>query len=78
MKVICIDDSKHPLKYGGFYRTDWWLEYGKIYTVNENSGGFYSLNEDPRKGSTWKASRFVPLSDIDETEFIRNYNKQLA
>lgn len=28
--------------------------------------------------ATWKKSRFVPVSDIDEKEFIREYNKQLA
>lgn len=78
MKVTCIDDSpgvntgqKPPFKFG---------EILTAYSINSFAVQIleypYSLVTGNQK--SWNKSRFVPLSDIDETEFERNYQKQTA
>ena len=74
MKVICIDDravqgSPKP-------------EIGQAYEVlgGETYLGFYCyllfITGDDRH-FYWEGY-YIPLSDIDETEFVRDYNKQEA
>lgn len=82
MKVICIDDSLAPLKGMSIYRTDFYVKFGKIYNVtaeypDREYGTVYDLAEDPY-GGKWDAKRFAQLSEIDETEMERNYNKELV
>jgi len=84
MKVICID-SKPAI---GFIQTmdDDPLKEGCIYEVEVEFVGvvskapYYGL-----KGYNWEIGvkghlrrRFIPISDIDETELIRERQKQLA
>lgn len=83
MKVICIDDSERD--YGHISNNkeqpkyDWWVKQGSVYTVIKNvipvdvKIWCYVLAEDPdgADGWSWEADRFVPLSDIDETELIK-------
>ena len=77
MKVICID-STSPTKNGAIAtELTEGVEYSVVgsrpCTVSKNLcyqlAGFFILYE------SW---RFVPLSDIDEKEFERNYNNQTA
>lgn len=83
MKVICIDASND----GGF-PGGWMVTEGEIYTVVREipAKGIdgvvspcYQLKEDP-EGSQWAWDKwqFIPLSQIDETEMIRNYKTQTA
>ena len=83
MKVMCIDDSDKVLGCCHIY-----LRYGRVYeAIGEqtdaegdecyiiagmpptvlNSGVFNSL-------ALYLKSRFIPISDISETEMERNYN----
>lgn len=75
MKVMCIkqgDWTQHNSD-----RSD--PAYGDICTVVrqfENIGHqVYELKEFPHKGG-YSVKGFVPLSDIDETEFVRETLKQ--
>jgi hypothetical protein len=73
MKVMCIDDTmqRRPI-----------LKYGEIYTVYDEDNTTYNLPAvfleeiDQRLGGKrpWDKNRFIPLSNIDETTFERNYN----
>jgi len=74
MKVICIDDSagyKDPSIKPKF----------KVGDVLDAEPGM-NFPEDTyfilMDGCNWLKSRFIPLSSIDETEFVRDYNKQEA
>lgn len=87
MKVICIDDSysKNGHTFPGF---NWWIKEGETYTVERETIGYYTdgssvpcyvLVEQPiMNGPCWEKSRFIPLSQIDETQMERNYSKQLT
>jgi len=82
MKVICIDGTK-PGTRGILYNISLGNEdqiyEGETYTViesgEEQGYKFFRLKE---KFHRYKQSRFAPISDIDETEFVRNYNKELV
>ena len=84
-KVICIND-KPIQKMTGCWSNPTGLKEGETYTVTKeffDAGGYlsYCLLEAKCDGNIWggyKAYRFVPLSSIDETEFVRDYNKQEA
>lgn len=81
MKVVCVDAGWRPYTIataGGFN-----LKEGDIYTVvNQWKSKWdgieiivYALLEDPDHSEYGYASdRFATLSEIDETEFERNYN----
>lgn len=90
MKVICIDDKVEPDEH---IIPGCSLIYGNIYTVAEEVEGFakhdvlrvqpikcYILEEIPKpKGlNLFPIKKFVPLSEIDETTFERNYQKELV
>lgn len=70
MKVLCIDDN-------GVSRL---ISYGVIYTVQcVIEDKYYRLEEilfNPFTGGIagFDKSRFIPISDISETEMERNYN----
>ncbi len=52
-------------------------EYNVV-DVNERNGDtFYRLSEKEYR-MNYKAEWFMPLSEIDETEFERNFNKELV
>ena len=77
MRVMCINNK--PIN--GYNLTNNELhkiKEGKCYTVTKftmtpNGYGKYDLlGVDHDNG--FSTLRFIPLSDIDETEFIRNYN----
>lgn len=75
MKVICWDAEG----------TKGWLIEGHEYTVyNEDNHSFnipvYFLIETSKDGQArpWDKNRFIQKSNIDETTFERNYNKQLV
>ena len=84
MKVICIDDKNDR----NGTKTNWRPVFMKIYNVlSEELGGgkdgllefAYRIVEDPNNDRiVWSKWRFAPISDIDETEFVRDYNKQEA
>jgi len=81
MKVICIDAkskvdiNRHLLKEGGYYNT---IYDGDCYCVRTNSiSPGYALAEFGM-AIGFDKSRFIPLSDVDEKEFERNYNKELV
>ena len=78
MRVICIDAENAPT-----------LKHLEVYTVihqriNVDWGTLgYKLLEaqtsDPLQFTEYfNASRFAPLSEIDEIKFERNYQKELA
>jgi hypothetical protein len=72
MKYICIStnwpiDERCPFK----------IEVGDIFTLDyifKHDSGFqaYVWVETPEWG--WQMDAFAPLSDIDETEMVREYN----
>lgn len=74
MKVICIDsnwlsNSKRPFR--GFPKE------GEIVTVDDMEQSdilYYGLIEYPKEW--WEAAAFIPLSDIDETEMLREFQKR--
>lgn len=80
MKVMCIDDSVRPgAGQGGL------LKYGEIYTVIDQypcwhglyKGDIvYSILELNPDNYQFLASRFAPLSNIDETELIEERQLQ--
>ena len=73
MKVLCIDDTLCEfLKYWGVYTVfkEGFYMGERVYYIEECR----HLFSDP----LFKAKRFIPLSDIDETEFERNYKKELV
>lgn len=67
MKVVCIDASNMN-KYGI-------LVEGNIYKVISNNDCFKAYELKEHKGYFYKKERFIPLSEIDETTFERNYDK---
>lgn len=73
MKVICISNS-------GVEKL---IQCGVRYTVYFENEKFYRLEEAKINPSTdqvmgFRKSRFIPISEIDETTFERNYNKELV
>jgi len=79
MKVICIDVK--PYNNGTCEE----LVVGETYTVvNSFIYGekilVYQLEElpPPTPFHGYDSRRFIPVSEIDETEFVRNYNKELV
>lgn len=79
MKVLCIktgqwvgalDKRTYPgPKYGEEVTvTGQWINYGTP---------VYGIVEYPHAGGFW-IKHFIPLSDIDETTFERNYQKELV
>lgn len=78
MRVVCIDAScSIPPGYNGM---PFLLKEGEIYTVSQEEHNCYHLVETDRINPTYCYSkkRFIPLSDIDETTFERNYQTQTA
>lgn len=81
MKLVCINTALVPSDFPK-------LEEGQIYTSdgspdNDINNDYYCLAEIPwmcdngyRYG--YLKSRFIPLSNIDETELIRERQKQLV
>ena len=78
MKVLCIDDKIRP---GDYPDTPTVLE-GCIYHTTRTCDGFgidksvalsYKLEEFDQK-YCWDCDRFIPLSDLSETEMERNYD----
>lgn len=85
MKVICINGN-HINNPGVPNNTPVGLIEGEIYTVIEvmthpiwKSTGYLlaEIKSDAYMGG-FLAERFAPISEIDETEMIREYNKQLV
>jgi len=86
LRVICIDASKNQnsKKFNNGQEFiapfDWWLIEREIYNVcfvgkSADGSTAYVLEEQPikKKDGTWlgfEAFRFIPLSDIDETELV--------
>lgn len=83
MKVLCIDDKPRP---GDILEAEKFLFEGKVYSVIKETIGYddaaftvnpvpcYILAEDPGWG--YEINRFIPVSDIDETEMERSYSKK--
>jgi hypothetical protein len=74
MKVICIDNKPHKDSYD--VRALSMLREGEVYEAfqSENPLG-YRLKEIPTPNSSgFFKSRFIPLSEMDETEFVREEN----
>lgn len=77
-KVICIDNS-HAL----YTKKHIDLDLGETYTVisevsDPASGILHYVLSERRHDKAYGAFRFIPLSEIDETTFERNYNKELV
>lgn len=80
MRVICIDDrpgietgETPPFKSGDILNAMQSVTYKDCYNISE-----HLFSEDGKSLKSWLKSRFIPLSSIDETEFERNYNKELV
>ena len=75
MKVICIDAS--PSKTSGKLCP---LTEGEIYIkIGDSAGGLLGIPHYKLEGFAnieFGAFRFIPLSQIDETTFSRNYKKE--
>ena len=85
MKVICIDDKQHSDSY---YWLDGLIVEGEIYNVlreqlsfdnNGNERIGFILAEVPLKlRAAFNKDRFIPCSDIDETELIKERQSELV
>lgn len=80
MKVMCIDDrfiSRHNGE-----KTLVNPQVGEIVTVTcTKDNGFYVLQEYPTNGfgdTAWNPTKFIPLSDIDETELVKERETELV
>lgn len=77
MKVICIAKEKAASKDPSLIDAAKNMCVGDIVTVVYENKKSYEFQEYPHpKQIIWFKENFIPLSDIDETEFKRNYNKQ--
>lgn len=77
MKVICIDAGGRKSPFTGIIRVAKDLIEGEVYTVIEHGvspSGFPFTILEENKSNLYKGSyhsdRFIPLSEIDETELI--------
>ena len=73
MKVICIDASPKKERKANYYLQ--FIKEGSPYTVQYEDDGAYKLVEVSYAGvgvgePTFSASRFIPLSNIDEMAII--------
>lgn len=83
MRVICINNK--PVSFLTNISAGLLIE-GNDYTVIEATTSYsstgrlgYFLKEvKTANGAPFDACRFAPLSDINEKEFERNYNKETA
>jgi hypothetical protein len=79
MKVICIDGVKVG-NIGILHQTiatdDEAIYEGEIYTVLKSTvvAGIAAYHLEEKSHCVYRASRFAPLSDIDENEFERYYS----
>ena len=86
MRVLCIDNKPRPeegpVNENGVSEI---LNENQVYTVGQRFNQARGYNDKILNipvytlieiGSKWgfAVDRFVPISDIDETEFIREYN----
>lgn len=88
MKVICIDDRADenadlshglpPIVVGEIYTVTKYSEYSKNKYGIVERWPVYCLAERGDGLVGYDVKRFVPLSNIDEKEFERNYNKETA
>lgn len=73
MKVICVDDDIENVR----RCRKSIVVVGRVYTVidecKDEEGDWYELAED--KGYEYQKQAFIPLSNISETEFQRNYKR---
>lgn len=75
MRVLCIDDSERPNTIET--NCDFEVIEGRVYHVynewiSEDKIRCYSLEEDPERDAYgFEADRFIPLSNIDETELLK-------
>lgn len=79
MKVICIDDKfKWEFGYRNYEPLD--PSFGEICTVIDQTIHYCGLLIYKLEGyDEWYSSKkFIPISSIDETEFIREYKKELV
>lgn len=73
MRAICIDD-----KLSGGCDADFIIKERQTYDIlrafqrGKPEWWWYELKIQPGVG--YAVERFIPISDISETEFIRNYN----
>ncbi len=89
MKVMVIDDSPRTgygvdasgRKFTHRYTPP--FKYGEVVTASqsERDADMYRLEEYLELDGMdmhWSKDRFIPLSEIDETTFAREFNKQLV
>lgn len=79
MRVICINGDGLREMNNLENDDDYTLKTGEVYTVvdtqRHDGMDFYILSEKPFD-CCYHVRRFAPLSDISETEFERNYQKE--
>jgi len=77
MKVVCIDDIFISKQDGRLSENA--PSISEIVTVIGQYNNGYFLLEYPTnfgRKCVWNKSKFIPISEIDETEFERNYTKK--
>ena len=77
MKVLCIDDKLRPGDYSWAPKVKEGCDYHttctcKGYGADGSVALSYKLEEFEQK-YCWDCDRFIPLSDMSETEMERNY-----
>lgn len=78
-KVICIEKEKPDEPHSDLINAANKLIVGDPYTVVGVYNGLYELAEFPHpRQILWYPKNFVPISEIDETTFERNYQKELV
>ena len=77
MRVMCVDDNwdkgQFPIKNGGPKESEVVTVIGSTTCLH---GSFYNLSEYPFP-TDWEQENFIPLSDIDETELIKERKERL-
>ena len=76
MRVICICTTPFPdSQYPEYLKL---LKDGECYSVIDHIGELVRISEVTLPGNAyWYASRFIPLSSIDETQMTRENIKEL-
>lgn len=73
-KVICISKDTPEANDIDLFRAAEQIEVGGIYEVINLWEDYYELAEFPHhNGIFWHAKHFIPVSQIDETTFVREH-----
>ena len=79
MRVLCISKDPPKENHPDLIDAANKIKIGLNYTVVGEEDGCYELSEFPHpRKILWSKKCFIPLSDIDETELVKERENQLV